>query len=56
MGHFRSDEGDLVETLLLTSKLFGVVNAVVFGGIMTLFVAGTTAVASPKFRDLQIEK
>jgi MFS family permease len=40
----------------LTSKLFGVVNAVVFGGIMTLFVAGTTAVASPKFRDLQIEK
>lgn len=40
----------------LTSKLFGVVNAVVFGGIMTLFVAGTTAIASPKFRDLQIEK
>ena len=40
----------------LTSKLFGVVNAVVFGGIMTLFVAGTTAVASPKFRDLEIEK
>ena len=40
----------------LTSKLFGVVNAVVFGGIMTLLVVGTTAVASPKFRDLQIEK
>ena len=40
----------------LTSKLFGVVNAVVFGGIMTLFVAGTTAVASPKFRNLEIEK
>ncbi len=40
----------------LTSKLFGVVNAVVFGGIMTLLVVGTTAVASPKFRDLEIEK
>jgi MFS family permease len=40
----------------LTSKLFGVVNAVVFGGVMTLLVVGTTAVASPKFRDLQIEK
>lgn len=40
----------------LTSKLFGVVNAVVFGGIMTLIVVGTTAVASPKFRDLEIEK
>lgn len=40
----------------LTSKLFGVVNAVVFGGIMTLLVVGTTAVASPKFRNLEIEK
>jgi MFS family permease len=40
----------------LTSKLFGVVNAVVFGGIMTLLVVVTTAVASPKFRDLEIEK
>lgn len=40
----------------LTSKLFGVVNAVVFGGIMTLLVVGTTAVVSPKFRDLEIEK
>jgi MFS family permease len=40
----------------LTSKLFGVVNAVVFGGIMTLFVVGTTAITSPKFRDLEIEK
>ena len=39
----------------LTSKLFGVVNAVVFGGVMTLLVVGTTAVASPKFRDLEIE-
>ena len=40
----------------LTSKLFGVVNTVVFGGIMTLIVVGTTAVASPKFRDLEIGK
>jgi MFS family permease len=40
----------------LTSKLLGVVNAVVFGGIMTLLVVGTTAVASPKFRNLEIEK
>jgi MFS family permease len=40
----------------LTSKLFGVVNAVVFGGIMTLLVVGTTAAVSPKFRDLEIEK
>jgi MFS family permease len=40
----------------LTSKLFGVVNAVVFGGIMTLLVVGTTAVASPKFRDLALRQ
>lgn len=40
----------------LTSKLFGVVNAVVFGGIMTLGVVGVTAIASPKFRELNIEK
>ncbi len=39
-----------------TSKLMGTVNAVVFGGIMTLVVVGTTAFASPKFRDLDIEK
>jgi MFS family permease len=39
----------------LTSKIMGTVNAVVFGGIMTLIVVGTTAVASPKFRDLDIE-
>ena len=40
----------------LTSKLFGVVNAVVFGGVMTLLVVGTTAVASPKFRDLALRQ
>ncbi|MCO6174535.1 MFS transporter [Flavobacterium sp. NRK F10] len=40
-----------------TSKLMGgVVNAVVFGGIMTLVVVTGTAVVSPKFRELDIEK
>lgn len=39
----------------LTSKLFGVVNAVVFGGMMTLGIVGVTAIASPKFRELNIE-
>jgi MFS family permease len=39
----------------LTSKLMGVVPAVVFGGIMTLVVVGTTAFASPKFRNLSIQ-
>ena len=38
----------------LTSRLMGTVNAVVFGGIMTLIVVGTTAVSSPKFRKLDI--
>lgn len=38
-----------------TSKLMGTVNAVVFGGIMTLVVVGTTALASPKFRELDIK-
>lgn len=38
-----------------TSKLMGTVNAVVFGGIMTLVVVGTTAFVSPKFRELDIE-
>ncbi|KGO90399.1 MFS transporter [Flavobacterium suncheonense] len=40
----------------LTSRLFGVVPAVVFGGIMTLVVTGTMGVVSPKFRNLNIEK
>ncbi len=39
-----------------TSKLMGVVNAVVFGGIMTLVVVTGTAIVSPKFRELDIEK
>lgn len=38
-----------------TSKIMGAVPAVVFGGIMTLVVVGTTALASPKFRDLDID-
>jgi len=33
----------------------GVVPAVVFGGIMTIVVVSTTAFASPKFRELDIE-
>ena len=40
----------------LTSRLMGTINAVVFGGIMTLIVVSTTALASPKFRDLDIEE
>ncbi|MFC4817126.1 MULTISPECIES: MFS transporter [unclassified Flavobacterium] len=40
----------------LTSRLMGVVPAVVFGGIMTLLVAVTMGIKSPKFRNLNIEK
>ena len=40
----------------LASKIMGVVPAVVFGGMMTLGIVGVTAVASPKFRELDIEK
>lgn len=39
----------------LTSRLMGTVNAVIFGGIMTLIVVGSTAFASPKFRNLNIK-
>lgn len=39
----------------LTSRLMGTVNAVVFGGIMTLVVVGSTAVISPKFRNLNVK-
>ncbi len=38
-----------------TSKLMGTVNAVIFGGIMTLVVVSSMAIASPKFRDLNID-
>lgn len=40
----------------LTAKLMGVVNAVVFGGIMTLITVTTTAIALPNFRKLDLEK
>ena len=40
----------------LASKILGVVPAVVFGGMMTLGIVGVTAVASPKFKALDIEK
>ena len=40
----------------VTAKLMGVVNAVVFGGIMTLITVATTAVIAPGFRRLDLEK
>jgi hypothetical protein len=40
----------------LASKIMGVVPAVVFGSMMTLAIVGVTAVASPKFSALDIEK
>jgi hypothetical protein len=40
----------------LAAKLFGTVTAVVFGGCMTLLTAGATAIASPTFRKLDLQK
>lgn len=40
----------------LTSRLMGVVPAVVFGGIMTIVVVLTMGIKSPNFRNLNIEK
>lgn len=40
----------------LTSRFMGAVNAVFFGGIMTLVVVITMAVKAPKFRNLDINK
>ena len=40
----------------VTAKLMGVVNAVVFGGIMTLVTVTATAVIAPKFLHLDLEK
>jgi MFS family permease len=40
----------------LTAKLLGVVNAVVFGGVMTLLTVSFTSFALPKFRKLDLEK
>lgn len=38
----------------LAAKLFGLVPSIVFGGIGTLIVAGTTALISPKFRKMEV--
>ncbi len=40
----------------LAAKLLGTVSAVVFGGCMTLLTVGTTAIVSPKFRKLDLQK
>lgn len=40
----------------LTAKLMGTVNAVVFGGGMTLLTVITTGIVSPKFRQLDLTK
>lgn len=40
----------------LTAKLMGVVNAVVFGGVMTLLTVTFTSFALPNFRKLDLEK
>jgi len=40
----------------LAAKLLGTVTAVVFGGCMTLLTVGTTAIASPSFRRLDLQK
>jgi MFS family permease len=40
----------------LAAKLLGTVTAVVFGGCMTLLTAGTTAIVSPTFRRLDLQK
>jgi len=39
-----------------TAKLMGTVTAVVFGGTMTLVTVGITALASPSFRKLDLQK
>ena len=40
----------------VTAKLMGTVTAVVFGGTMTLLTVGLTALVSPKFRKLDLQK
>lgn len=40
----------------LAAKLLGTVTAVIFGGCMTLLTVGTTAIASPSFRKLDLSK
>ena len=40
----------------LAAKLLGTVTAVVFGGCMTILTVGTTAIISPTFRKLDLQK
>lgn len=40
----------------VTAKLMGTVTAVVFGGVMTILTVGTTALVSPTFRKLDLQK
>lgn len=40
----------------VTAKLMGTVTAVIFGGSMTLFTVGLTAIAWPSFRNLDLSK
>jgi MFS family permease len=40
----------------VTAKLMGTVTAVVFGGTMTILTVGITALVSPKFRKLDLQK
>ena len=40
----------------VTAKLMGTVTAVVFGGTMTLITVGITAIVSPTFRKLDLQK
>jgi MFS family permease len=40
----------------VTAKLMGTVTAVVFGGVMTILTVGTTAIVSPTFRKLDLQK
>ncbi|MBU2995783.1 MFS transporter [Cellulophaga baltica] len=40
----------------LTAKLMGTVTAVVFGGAMTIITVGITAIVSPTFRKLDLQK
>lgn len=40
----------------VTAKLMGTVTAVVFGGVMTILTVGTTALVSPTFRKLDLQR
>ena len=40
----------------LTAKLMGTVNAVVFGGVMTILTVGFTSFKFPNFRKLDLTK